>query len=120
MKSLLKVVGLASTLAFCSSAAMAGVTLKLGHAAPESDLQQNMSLFFKKEVEARTGGDVKVNIFPNGLLGNDAQMIDGTRSGILDISMVGLNKETQPYIEVFLQIGIHIKAFNLIPECGYG
>lgn len=91
MKSLLKIVGLASTLVFCSSAAMAGVTLKLGHAAPESDLQQNMSLFFKKEVEARTGGDVKVNIFPSGLLGNDAQMIDGTRSGILDLSMVGLN-----------------------------
>jgi tripartite ATP-independent transporter DctP family solute receptor len=91
MKSLLKVVGLATTLAFCSSAAMSAVTLKLAHAAPESDLQQDMSLFFKKEVEARTGGDVKVNIFPSGLLGNDAQMIDGSRSGILDISLVGLN-----------------------------
>ncbi|MGX9417820.1 TRAP transporter substrate-binding protein [Vibrio sp. WJH972] len=91
MKSLLKVVGLTTTLALFSSSAMSAVTLKLAHAAPESDLQQNMSLFFKKEVEARTDGDVKVNIFPNGLLGNDAQMIDGSRSGILDISLVGLN-----------------------------
>lgn len=91
MKSLIKVIGLASTLAFCSSAAMAGVTLKLAHAAPESDLQQNMSVFFKQQVEARTGGDVKVNIFPSGQLGNDAQMIDGARSGILDLTMVGLN-----------------------------
>jgi len=91
MKSFLKVVGLASTLAFCSSAAMAATTLKLAHAAPESDLQQNMSLFFKEQVEARTGGDVKVNIFPSGQLGNDAQMIDGARSGILDVTMVGLN-----------------------------
>ncbi len=91
MKSFLKVVGLASTLAFCSSAAMAATTLKLAHAAPESDLQQDMSLFFKKEVEARTNGEVKVNIFPSGQLGNDAQMIDGSRSGILDLAMVGLN-----------------------------
>ena len=91
MKSFLKVVGLASTLAFWSSAAMAATTLKLAHAAPESDLQQNMSLFFKEQVEARTGGDVKVNIFPSGQLGNDAQMIDGARSGILDVAMVGLN-----------------------------
>ncbi|MFQ3175850.1 MAG: tripartite ATP-independent transporter DctP family solute receptor [Psychromonas sp.] len=91
MKSFIKVIGLASTLAFCSSAAMSAVTLKLAHAAPESDLQQTMSVFFKDQVEARTGGDLKVNIFPSGQLGNDAQMIDGARSGILDLTMVGLN-----------------------------
>lgn len=90
MKSLLKIVGLASTLAVCSTAASA-TTLKLAHAAPESDLQQDMSLFFKKEVESRSNGDIKVNIYPQGQLGNDKQMIDGTRSGILDLSMVGLN-----------------------------
>mgnify|MGYP003625380321 CR=1 FL=1 len=90
MKTFLKVVGFASTIAFCSSA-MAQTTLKLAHAAPESDLQQDMSLFFKKEVEARSNGDIKINIFPQGQLGNDKQMIDGARSGILDLSMVGLN-----------------------------
>jgi len=90
MKNLYKIVGIVSTLAFCSSA-IAQTTLKLAHAAPESDLQQNMSLFFKKEVELRTNGEIKVNVFPQGQLGNDKQMIDGTRSGIVDISMVGLN-----------------------------
>ncbi len=90
MKTLLKIVGLASTIAFCSTAS-AATTLKLAHAAPESDLQQDMSLFFKKEVEKRTNGDIKVNVYPQGQLGNDKQMIDGTRSGILELSMVGLN-----------------------------
>lgn len=88
MKSILKIVGLASAITLCSTAASA-TTLKLAHAAPESDLQQDMSLFFKKEVEARS--DMKVNIFPQGQLGNDKQMIDATRSGIIDLSMVGLN-----------------------------
>ena len=88
MKSILKIVALASAVTLYSAAASA-TTLKLAHAAPESDLQQDMSLFFKKEVEARS--DLKVNIFPQGQLGNDKQMIDATRSGIIDLSMVGLN-----------------------------
>ena len=90
MKSLFKVAGIASIIAF-SSTAMSETTLKLAHAAPESDLQQDMSLFFKKEVEARTNGDIKINIYPQGQLGSDKQMIDGSRSGIVDFTMVGLN-----------------------------
>lgn len=91
MKPMKLIAGAAAALAVSASVAAAGTTLKLAHAAPESDLQQTMSLFFKEQVEARTNGEVKVNIFPSGQLGNDAQMIDGTRSGIIDISMVGLN-----------------------------
>ncbi|CAM3502840.1 2,3-diketo-L-gulonate-binding periplasmic protein YiaO precursor [Vibrio aerogenes CECT 7868] len=90
MKSLFKIAGLTATL-LLSSAPGYATTLKLAHAAPKSDLQQDMSLFFKKEVEARSHGSIKVNIFPQGQLGNDKQMIDGTRAGIIDISMVGLN-----------------------------
>lgn len=90
MKTLFKVAALASVMTF-SSITMAQTTLKLAHAAPESDLQQDMSLFFKKEVEARTNGEVKVNIYPQGQLGSDKQMIDGSRSGIIDFTIVGLN-----------------------------
>ena len=91
MKKFLKVIGIASAIALSSSAAIAATTLKFAHAAPESDLQQTMAQFFKKEVEARSDGEIKVNIFAQGQLGNEKQMIDGTRSGVLDISMVGLN-----------------------------
>jgi tripartite ATP-independent transporter DctP family solute receptor len=73
------------------TAASAEVTLKLAHAAPDTDLQQNFSVFFQEQVAARTNGEVTVQIFPQGQLGNDAAMIDGTRSGIIDITMVGLN-----------------------------
>ena len=90
MKTLLKLTLLASTIAM-SSSAFAATTLKLAHAAPESDLQQDLSLFFKKEVEARSNGEIKVNIYPQGQLGSDKQMIDGSRAGIVDLAMVGLN-----------------------------
>ncbi|WP_018688965.1 DctP family TRAP transporter solute-binding subunit [Ahrensia kielensis] len=92
MKKILKTLGVASLIAVASVGNVwAEVTLKLAHAAPETDLQQDFSVFFKEEVEKRTNGEVKVAIFPQGQLGNDAAMIDGTRSGIIDIFMVGLN-----------------------------
>jgi tripartite ATP-independent transporter DctP family solute receptor len=91
MSFYLKPMLLASAMIFGATFATAETTLKLAHAAPESDLQQTMSLFFKEQVEVRTDGNILVNLFPSGQLGNDAQMIDGIRSGIIDIAMVGLN-----------------------------
>ena len=91
MKSYIKPMVLAGAMIFGATFASAQTTLKLAHAAPESDLQQTMSLFFKEQVEARSNGSIMVNLFPSGQLGNDAQMIDGIRSGIIDIAMVGLN-----------------------------
>lgn len=92
MKFNLKTLGLATALLLgATSASMAGVTLRFAHAAPESDLQQNLAVYFQEQLAERTGGEVNVQIFPQGQLGNDAAMIDGTRSGIIDISMVGLN-----------------------------
>lgn len=74
-----------------ATSSLAAVTLKFAHAAPQTDLQQDLATFFQKEVAARTNGEVQVQIFPQGQLGNDAAMIDGARSGIIDIVMVGLN-----------------------------
>ncbi|GLS41958.1 transporter [Mesorhizobium tianshanense] len=76
------------------SAAIAGVELKFAHAAPDTDLQQNLAVFFADEVAKRTGGEVTVKIFPQGQLGNDQQMISGARSGVVDIVMSGLNNFT--------------------------
>ena len=90
----LKVLGLASVFAFTGLAAQAQTELKLAHAAPETDLQQTLALFFKEQVEARSNGSVTVAIFPQGQLGNDQAMIDGARSGIIDIAMTGLNNLT--------------------------
>lgn len=92
MKKVMKRLGLAAAISLCvATSAMAQITLKFAHAAPQSDLQQNLALFFKEKVEKGSNGEVKVQVFPQGQLGNDAQMIDGARSGIIDIAMVGLN-----------------------------
>ncbi|WP_110677828.1 DctP family TRAP transporter solute-binding subunit [Salinicola sp. RZ23] len=92
-----KLLGLASMLcglALLSTTATAATTLRFAHPAPQSDLQQVLAEAFKKEVERESDGELQVQIFPNGQLGNDAQMIDGTRSGIIDITLSGLNNFT--------------------------
>jgi len=94
MNTVMKTIGLAAALTLSAIPAFAESVLKLAHAAPETDLQQTMSIYFKEQVEARSGGSIKVNIFPHGQLGNDAQMIDGARSGIIDIAISGLNNFT--------------------------
>lgn len=88
-----KLVTVLTTAVFVASAtlSMAATELKFAHAAPETDLQQNLAKFFAEQVEKRTNGEVTVKIFPQGQLGNDQQMITGTRSGIIDIEMSGLN-----------------------------
>lgn len=90
MNKIVKLAGFAAVLWLMSMSASA-ITLKLAHAAPESDLQHELSRYFKQQVAARSGGNIRVIIFPQGQLGNDKQMIDATRSGIVDISMVGIN-----------------------------
>jgi len=94
MKKLFKIVGLAAVVTLAAMPAVAATTLKLAHAAPESHSMHVMSEFFKKQVEARSDGNIKVNLFPNGQLGTDSQMIDGVRSGIVDIEISGLNNFT--------------------------
>ncbi|KFF49217.1 C4-dicarboxylate ABC transporter substrate-binding protein [Gammaproteobacteria bacterium MFB021] len=92
-----KLLGMASMLcglALLSTTATAATTLRFAHPAPQSDLQQVLAEAFKKEVERESDGELQVQIFPNGQLGNDAQMIDGTRSGIIDITLSGLNNFT--------------------------
>lgn len=72
-----------------SASAAAAQELRFAHVAPATDIQQDLAEFFASEVEENTGGEITVTIFPQGQLGGDAQMIDGVRSGIIDIGMAG-------------------------------
>lgn len=93
MTPTLKAAALAALVAL-GGAAHAQTALRFAHPVPEADLQHALATEFARLVEEGTGGELTVQIFPNGQLGNDQQMIDGTRSGIIDITLVGLNNYT--------------------------
>lgn len=91
----LRTLGLATAVTlFSATAGLAQTTLRFAHPVPETDPQHTMAVFFAEELSKRTNGEITVQIFPSGQLGNDQQMIDGVRSGIIDISLVGLNNLT--------------------------
>lgn len=80
--------------ALLAGPAVAETTLRFAHPTPEADIQHQMAEFFAETLAERSGGELTVQIFPGGQLGSDAQAIDGTRSGTIDITIAGLNNYT--------------------------
>ncbi|HET7838220.1 MAG TPA: TRAP transporter substrate-binding protein DctP, partial [Rectinemataceae bacterium] len=66
-------------------AASAQIELKLGHYNAESHPMHTAAVAFADNVAARTGGAVKVTIFPNSKLGSSQEMLEQATLGALDI-----------------------------------
>lgn len=82
--------GAAVSLFNIGGAARAQATvMRFGHPHPTSDSWQAASLAFAEKVKARTGGKIEIQVFPNGALGSDPQMISAVRGGTLDITLTG-------------------------------
>lgn len=78
------------TLSLASLAsAQAATTLTFAHAHPVEDSQHLAAERFAERVEERSGGELKVRLFPSGQLGNDQAMIAGVRGGTIDIELSG-------------------------------
>ncbi|MCF8010325.1 MAG: TRAP transporter substrate-binding protein [Clostridiales bacterium] len=63
-------------------------TLKIAHQASQTHPWQAASEDFKKKVEERTDGKVKVEIYYGGQLGNDRDLIEGLQAGTVDLAFV--------------------------------
>lgn len=59
-----------------------------GHGFMPDSVHHKASLEFKEEVESRSGGRVKVNIFDSGQVGSAREMFEGLQMGSLEITMV--------------------------------
>lgn len=65
--------------------------------AIDSD-QGAMAKAFKSIVESLSGGEIEVELFPNGALGTETEMIQTTRRGTLDMAFVGLGNAV-PFVK---------------------
>lgn len=86
----------------CGSNALAAeqITLKLAHtSAPKTIIFETYEMF-KKELEAKTNGRVKVQIYPLSQLGGDVASTESVIKGALDISSCGTNN-LPPFTELF-------------------
>jgi len=89
--SLLVSATLACSLMSAGSAAHAQkvVELSVGHVLTTESHYHAAATAFAKEVEARSKGTMKINIFPAGQLGGEVKMIQAVRTGTQDLVITG-------------------------------
>ena len=78
-----------SLLALGSTASAQETRLRLAHTQPTTDSQHVALVRFADLVRDRTGGQVRIDVFPSGQLGNDAAILSATRGGVLDFALTG-------------------------------
>ncbi|WP_164659565.1 TRAP transporter substrate-binding protein [Tropicibacter sp. Alg240-R139] len=78
--------GAAFTLGFALSAS-AGTVIKIGHGASETFHMHRAMLKFEELVEAGSGGEIDVQIFPSSQMGPDREMIEGVQTGVLEMAI---------------------------------
>jgi TRAP-type transport system periplasmic protein len=77
----------AAVLMLAAAPALAQKTIRLAHLNPESPFDSHsgaMAAVFKNLVETGTNGGIKVQLFPNGQLGKDNEVIQQVRDGIVE------------------------------------
>jgi tripartite ATP-independent transporter DctP family solute receptor len=120
--------GLAGAL-LATTAFAQDVTIRLAHLNPEDPFESHsgaMAAVFKSLVEANSNGEIEVELFPNGQLGKDAEVIDQVRSGLVEstISSAGGLAQHYPLVGVFdipfafPNIGVASRVISLDSEFG--
>jgi tripartite ATP-independent transporter DctP family solute receptor len=90
-----------------SAPAMAqDVTIRLAHLNPEDPFESHsgaMAAVFKSLVESASNGAIAVQLFPNGQLGKDNEVIEQVSAGIIEscISSAGGVAQVYPLVGVF-------------------
>ncbi|MBR2572671.1 MAG: TRAP transporter substrate-binding protein [Clostridia bacterium] len=87
MKKLTCIFALVLVLALTGSA-MAETVLQFGTTVNEQDSFQVAAEKFAELVEERTNGEYKIEIYPNGTLGGEADMLDSMSMGLLDMGII--------------------------------
>jgi tripartite ATP-independent transporter DctP family solute receptor len=82
------------------------VTFTLGHFEPpdvQNTIEHPMAVVFKSIVEARTNGQVKVEIHPSNTLGNEREMLESTQMGVMQGCIIaeGTVPVFYPMVQVF-------------------
>lgn len=70
-----------------TSLAAKALELRLGHEMPEVHPYHKGAVKFAELVEQKTGGAVKIKIYPNGTIGKMAQLAEGMSMGTVDLAL---------------------------------
>ena len=89
MKKSVRLLTLAAALTMgLTAAASAETVLQLGTTVNEQDSFQVAAEKFAELVGEKTGGEYKIEIYPNGTLGGESDMLDSMSMGMLDMGII--------------------------------
>ena len=74
-------------LAGAGSTAAAEITIKAGHTNVTGSIQDMGIQKLKELLETKTNGKATIEIFPNGQIGDEAQLVEGTLLGTVNMAM---------------------------------
>ena len=101
MKKLMTILVLALALSVCASA-MAETVFQLGTTVNEQDSFQVAAEKFAELVAERTNGEYKIEIYPNGTLGGESEMLDSMTMGMLDMGII----TSGPFVNFSAMMGV--------------
>ena len=88
MKKLTTLAAAALALAMTGAGALAETTLQLGTTVNEQDSFHVAAVKFAELVDERTNGEYKIEIYPNGTLGGESDMLDSMSTDMLDMGII--------------------------------
>ena len=88
MKKLMTLAALALSMALTSACALGETVLQLGTTVNEQDSFHVAATKFAELVSERTNGEYKIEIYPNGTLGDESTMLDSMTMGMLDMGII--------------------------------
>ncbi len=77
------------------------IVFKYGNEQPEAALRSQSMLFFKKELEKRSEGRIKVELFFGGVLGNERELMDLVATGAMQGTRGGFFADANPKFNLF-------------------
>lgn len=99
MKKLLVIAVLLCTFTLVGYAdASAQKILRVGMGDPIDSDQGAMAKRFKQVLEGLSDGEITVELFPNGSLGTETEMLQNARRGTLDFAIIGVGNAV-PFVE---------------------
>ncbi len=78
------------------------VTMKIAHPMSTETPRHKSLEIFKENVEARTDGKIKVEIYPSGQLGTEKEIIESCKLGTIQGYRVGQYEMTAPKLLIFM------------------
>ena len=94
--------------ALCSvvSPAFAALEFKFAHSGSLEHQYQIGAEHFKKLVEEKSGGEIKVNIFPQAQLGSEREEAEGVRMGTIEVTAIAAGGALPSFVPEMQVLGV--------------